>query len=502
LEVVDVQQGQAIPATIGDRAFERRAQRAPVGQPGQRVLQDLFAKVGVAQRQLGVEAAQLRFVPVALLQLELQFARHPAQLELRRHLARKRFERLQLVDRQPSRDPVHHAQRAHRQAVGIEQGRPGVEAHAGLAGDEGIVVEPGVLERVGHHEYATSEDRMAAEGQLTRGLGDLQPMVRLEPLAFGIDEGDRPHRHSAHRRRDRDQVVVGGFRAGIEDAKGLHGREPLLLVLRYGRSLHAPSLTGHVVSLRQCGGRPRAGRWRPDTARLAVTILTRMEQACAAVVEGAAHRGNAVNAGKVHWVVTLNRRNRSLFFALGLFVLGTHLAYLQAGPLMWTLLALQLLVYPQLVYWHAARSPDPLRAELQNLLIDGVLLGAWIAVMGLPLWISFVLFVGVCLNVVIFMGMPGLWKGVASLAAGVAAVAAVHGLEFRPHTELHTSLLCIVLLTAYLLFFANAAYRRGVKLRDSRRELGERLEQITALQSQLQEQAQRDPLTGLHNRRF
>lgn len=227
-----------------------------------------------------------------------------------------------------------------------------------------------------------------------------------------------------------------------------------------------------------------------------------MEQACAAVVEGAAHRGNAVNAGKVHWVVTLNRRNRSLFFALGLFVLGTHLAYLQAGPLMWTLLALQLLVYPQLVYWRAARSPDPLRAELQNLLIDGVLLGAWIAVMGLPLWISFVLFVGVCLNVVIFMGMPGLWKGVASLAAGVAAVAAVHGLEFRPHTELHTSLLCIVLLTAYLLFFANAAYRRGVKLRDSRRELGERLEQITALQSQLQEQAQRDPLTGLHNRRF
>ena len=96
-----------------------------------------------------------------------------------------------------------------------------------------------------------------------------------------------------------------------------------------------------------------------------------MEQACAAVVEGAAHRGNAVNAGKVHWVVTLNRRNRSLFFALGLFVLGTHLAYLQAGPLMWTLLALQLLVYPQLVYWRAARSPDPLRAELQNLLIDG-----------------------------------------------------------------------------------------------------------------------------------
>ncbi len=209
-----------------------------------------------------------------------------------------------------------------------------------------------------------------------------------------------------------------------------------------------------------------------------------------------------MQAGKLHWVVTLNRRNRSLFFALGLSALGAHLAYLQAGPLMWTLLLLQLLVYPQLVYWRAARAADPLRAELQNLLVDGVLLGAWSAVWGLPLWISFMLFVGVCINVVIFMGIPSLWKGVVAMLAGVGLVAAVHGLEFRPHTELHTSLLCIVLLTAYLLIVANDAYQRGVKLRDSRHELGQRLAQITRLQSQLQEQAERDPLTGLHNRRF
>jgi diguanylate cyclase len=213
-------------------------------------------------------------------------------------------------------------------------------------------------------------------------------------------------------------------------------------------------------------------------------------------------QGEAVQAGKLHWVVTLNHRNRSLFFALGLPVLGTHLAYLQAGPLMWTLLALQLLAYPQLVYWRARRAADPLRAELGNLLLDGFLMGIWIAAWGLPLWISFMFFVGVCLNVVIFMGMPGLWKGIAALAAGVVAVALVNGLEFRPETALHTSLLCIALLTGYLLFFANDAYRRGVSLRESRRKLGEQLAQITGLQARLQEQAQRDPLTGLHNRRF
>ena len=227
-----------------------------------------------------------------------------------------------------------------------------------------------------------------------------------------------------------------------------------------------------------------------------------MARSCAAAVEDRGRQGDAVHAGKLHWVVTLNRRNRSLFFAIGMFVLGTHLAYLQAGPLMWSLLALQLLVYPQLVYWRAARAADPLRAEMQNLLVDGLLLGIWITVWGLPLWISFMLFVGVCVNVVIFMGLPSLWKGVASMAAGVALVAAVHGLEFRPHTELHTSLLCSMLLTCYLLFIAHDAYSRGVKLRASRHELGQRLAEITSLQSQLQEQAERDPLTGLHNRRF
>ena len=227
-----------------------------------------------------------------------------------------------------------------------------------------------------------------------------------------------------------------------------------------------------------------------------------MGHPCAAAIEQRGRQGDAVHAGKLHWVVTLNRRNRSLFFALGLFVLGTHLVYLDAGPLMWALLVLQLLAYPQLAYWRAARAADPLRAELQNLLIDGVLLGAWIAAWGLPLWISFMFFVGVCLNVVIFMGVPGMWKGIAAIAAGVAVVAAANGLEFRPHTELHTSLLCILLLTAYLVFFANDAYRRGIKLRHSRWQLGEQLAEITKLQSQLQEQAERDPLTGLHNRRF
>lgn len=48
----------------------------------------------------------------------------------------------------------------------------------------------------------------------------------------------------------------------------------------------------------------------------------------------------------IHWAVTLNRRNRSLSFALSSVVVGTHLHGAGATPLQWLLLVLQLLVYP------------------------------------------------------------------------------------------------------------------------------------------------------------
>ena len=215
---------------------------------------------------------------------------------------------------------------------------------------------------------------------------------------------------------------------------------------------------------------------------------------------GAAGGGVVAEAG-THWVVRLNGRNRALFFLAMLGVLALHQWQLQVGPTMWVLQVLQFAVYPLLLYPRAVRAPDPLRAELQNLLLDGVLLGAWMAVWGLPLWISFMLAISVCLNVVIYMGMPGLMRGVVALAAGVAAVRLVAGIDFRPDTGLLVSLLCMALLTFYLLLFAQAAYQRGLSLRESRKVLGERLEQITQLQARLQEQALRDPLTGLYNRR-
>ena len=202
-----------------------------------------------------------------------------------------------------------------------------------------------------------------------------------------------------------------------------------------------------------------------------------------------------------HWVVRLNRRNRTAFFAILFLILGTHLAFIQAGALPWVLLALHLLVYPQLAYWRACRSANPLRAEMQNLLLDALMLGMWVASWGFPLWIGFILFIAVCLNLMIFEGLRGLWKVILASLASVLVVGLVGGLHFRPETSLLTTGLCMLAITLYLYMFANDAFNRGIALRQNGKQLEMRIAEITSLQAQLREQAMHDPLTGLFNRR-
>src|SRR5690606_40563008 len=65
--------------------------------------------------------------------------------------------------------------------------------------------------------------------------------------------------------------------------------------------------------------------------------------------------------------------------ALPIFAIGSHLAWRGDGVLAWVLLALQFLVYPQLVYLRARRAPRPGKAEIDNLIVDSLLFGAWVA---------------------------------------------------------------------------------------------------------------------------
>ena len=98
---------------------------------------------------------------------------------------------------------------------------------------------------------------------------------------------------------------------------------------------------------------------------------------------------------------------RTLAFAYAAVPLGLHLATLQPSPVAWALLALQFLVYPHLLFLRARHSTRSGRAELDNLYLDAVLLGAWTAYLGYPTWIVYSLVAATTLNAAVNRGARG-----------------------------------------------------------------------------------------------
>ncbi|MDO8250323.1 MAG: diguanylate cyclase [Rhodoferax sp.] len=217
-----------------------------------------------------------------------------------------------------------------------------------------------------------------------------------------------------------------------------------------------------------------------------------------------------------HWIVRMNHQNRAGSFALLFAAIGAHMLSQGYGPLAWGLLTLQFFVYPHLVYWRARRAPDAMNAELNNLVLDSLLIGICAAALGFPLWITYTLFICTTINLTVYRGRRGFAQSVAAIACGALIAIVIGGLHLSPHTDWPATLLSMVGLSLYLLIVANVAYSRNHMLRDARKQLrlGEQtlhaanqslqkqLDEIHTLQAQLSEQANRDPLTGLYNRRY
>ena len=215
------------------------------------------------------------------------------------------------------------------------------------------------------------------------------------------------------------------------------------------------------------------------------------------------------DANKVHWVVRLNYRNRSISFMLLFAVLALHLLEHQASTVIWSLLAFQLLIYPHLLYLLVLRSSDRFRAETHAMLLDSLLFGCWVVVLGFPLWVTFTMLLSVQVNLTAFYGLRGLFKCIAVTLCGVIIGVLFIGIQLGPESNRATTLAIIVLFSLYLLMVSHGSYLRNrslraarEQLRQSEHELQNKLTQIHTLQVQLRELANRDALTGLHNRRF
>ena len=211
----------------------------------------------------------------------------------------------------------------------------------------------------------------------------------------------------------------------------------------------------------------------------------------------------------VHWAVRMNHRNRTGCSLIILVLVGLQLHALQASLWPWVMAFLYFLLYPQAVYRAALRARDPLQVETWGMRIDALVLGLWTGLLQAPLWMAVALWISATLHPIVFRGPRGFAESAGLLAAGSFIGILVNGGQVRLETTPAVTVLSIAFLAVYLLILTFDAYGRAAtlvevrrKLRHSEQTLQQRLLEIEDLQAQLREQANRDPLTGLYNRRY
>ncbi|WP_194721836.1 sensor domain-containing diguanylate cyclase [Noviherbaspirillum malthae] len=217
----------------------------------------------------------------------------------------------------------------------------------------------------------------------------------------------------------------------------------------------------------------------------------------------------ATSSNPDHWVVSMNRRNRTWCTFFNFVTVGTLLLERGQGTVIWILAGLQFLVYPQVIYLIARRARNPMRAEMNNVTLDAVCVGGWAAALGFPLWITFTFTLTSVLTTTAFKGWWGIAQTAAGMAAGALAAVMAGGFRFEPATGWAPTLLSMFTSLSYVTLVSYSAYIRTIKLSQTRahlkrneQELKRQLDEINSLQARLQEQATRDALTGLYNRRY
>lgn len=217
-----------------------------------------------------------------------------------------------------------------------------------------------------------------------------------------------------------------------------------------------------------------------------------------------------------HWVAANSFRVRVAIFILIGFPIALHMLPRQPGVVFWTLFLLQFYVYPFFMRWLSRRAPVSEKAEHYNLIVDSLAVGAWAAALGFPLWIGVSFFLATLLNHTITLGRKGIL--VCLLAASVGALASTTVIAFHVSTDTDglVTLTSIVGLAIYLSlmgieFFSYIRRLHEVQdavdlqkrtLEDANQALHEQIGKINDLQEKLREQANRDSLTGLFNRRY
>lgn len=153
----------------------------------------------------------------------------------------------------------------------------------------------------------------------------------------------------------------------------------------------------------------------------------------------------------------------------------------------WLLLAFNGFIWPHVAYQWSIRSEKPFTTELRNLLIDALLGGVWVAVMGFNALPAVVILSMMGMNNIASGGLSVFFKGLIAQIIGAVLTSAVLGFPFYPQTTPQQVYLCLPMIFIYPTFLGFVTYHTAKRLAEKKREL---------LRISM-----RDGLTGLYNRR-
>ena len=164
-----------------------------------------------------------------------------------------------LFGRQLSRDAVEHADRSQGASVCRDERGTGVKPDVGVARDERIGRKARIGERVSHDEQVRVLDRGRAKRHVPRRFRDRQSDPGFEPLSVRVHEAHECHRRLADACGHEREVVEVLIRRRIEDVVAPERRQPVVFVVRGGRT-HIRSPRGMAtISLSNSSVSNRAG---------------------------------------------------------------------------------------------------------------------------------------------------------------------------------------------------------------------------------------------------
>jgi len=182
---------------------------------------------------------------------------------------------------------------------------------------------------------------------------------------------------------------------------------------------------------------------------------------------------------------------RGLGFVTAACAVAASLGEQQQPAVLILLLWINVLGWPMLAWRMVELSPQPLRAEYRNLLIDTAMAGFWAALTGFDLLPSAMLLSLMMMDRLIAGGWSLALRALVVMLGGALLGWVVAGFPFHPRTSFRTMLWCMPFFCLYPLAIGAVAWHLAERVRKRKRELemDSRIDPQTGLATRKQWQA-------------